>query len=595
MVKRRWLSLLLVLALLLSAVPAVGAAAKEPVMHGSITLQCGQTEARSMLAMVNAFRKSDEAWAWNQTSTEKIYYPDLPELTYDYTLEKIAMQRAAEIALRFAHERPNGQRCFSLKIDGVQSYAENIAAGYPTAAAAFEGWKETDELYEGQGHRRNMLDSERLHIGIGHVVMNGVHFWVQELGFYNSNAAVTLAEDGEKAFPMEVLPRTPHVQENGLQPAVSSLELTTGQEAPAPAVQMAFQNTAVASWKGTMELQPNWTAADSGIVTVEGGIVRALRSGQTLLKATIGGQTVSVPVQVGENAAYQVAGVNMTLGNALSMNFMVKKADIPDRAGFSMKITKHFADGRAPVTVTVPAESWTNYNRTYYAVPFDDISAKEMTDTITAVLLRDGVPAGKVYTDSVEGYAIRLLRGGSASAELKAVTVDMLNYGAAAQRKLHYNENCLANARLTAQEQALASDPVAVTDIRQKGPGYYGSNLNLGSNMALTLFFENIGEDARAVVSYTKHTGEHKTCEIPGRDFVKFNSRISGVRVDTLVVADAGQPVTVTVYGPDGSVIGTAVDSIESYTARAADLGELGDAIMKFSVSAKTYFESTRG
>jgi uncharacterized protein YkwD len=35
---------------------------------------------------------------------------------------------------------------------------ENIAAGYESAAAVFDGWREENESYEGQGHRRNMLE-----------------------------------------------------------------------------------------------------------------------------------------------------------------------------------------------------------------------------------------------------------------------------------------------------------------------------------------------------------------------------------------------------------------------------------------------------
>ena len=43
----------------------------------------------------------------------------------------------------------------------VASHAgENIAAAQTTAAEANLGWREDDEPYAGQGHRRNMLSSE---------------------------------------------------------------------------------------------------------------------------------------------------------------------------------------------------------------------------------------------------------------------------------------------------------------------------------------------------------------------------------------------------------------------------------------------------
>ena len=47
-----------------------------------VNVTYGQTEARSMLDMVNEFRTGDEAWAWNEDNSEKVYYTDLDELGY---------------------------------------------------------------------------------------------------------------------------------------------------------------------------------------------------------------------------------------------------------------------------------------------------------------------------------------------------------------------------------------------------------------------------------------------------------------------------------------------------------------------------------
>ena len=43
-----------------------------------------QTDARLMLQRINAFRTGDEAWAWDETNTEKVPYSGLEELVYDY-------------------------------------------------------------------------------------------------------------------------------------------------------------------------------------------------------------------------------------------------------------------------------------------------------------------------------------------------------------------------------------------------------------------------------------------------------------------------------------------------------------------------------
>ena len=99
-----------------------------------------QTEARSMLDSINAFRTGADAWYWNFDNTEKIQKSGLSNLVYDYELEKIAMQRAAEIALYWGHTRPDGSDNWSVYSEfgyPDEAKGENIAAGYSSAERAF--------------------------------------------------------------------------------------------------------------------------------------------------------------------------------------------------------------------------------------------------------------------------------------------------------------------------------------------------------------------------------------------------------------------------------------------------------------------------
>ena len=119
-----------------------------------------QTEVRSMLESINEFRTGSDAWYWDSNDTEKVYVTGLSALEYDYELEKVAMQRAAEIALNWSHTRPDGSSTWSAYSDfGYSSYGkgENIAAGQSSAEHAFTAWREDNKNYSGQGHRRNML------------------------------------------------------------------------------------------------------------------------------------------------------------------------------------------------------------------------------------------------------------------------------------------------------------------------------------------------------------------------------------------------------------------------------------------------------
>ena len=64
----------------------------------------------------------------------------------------------------------------------MMAMGENIAYGYPSAKAVTEGWKETNENYSGQGHRRNMLNPAFNAVGIAGYVHNGTIYWVQAFG-----------------------------------------------------------------------------------------------------------------------------------------------------------------------------------------------------------------------------------------------------------------------------------------------------------------------------------------------------------------------------------------------------------------------------
>ncbi len=103
-------------------------------------------------------------------------------MKYDYDLERVAMKRAAEIALSYDHERPMGDMSGTFMVQENIRYVhagENIAVAQTTASQANFGWREDDEPYGGQGHRRNMLSSKFNCVGIGHVYYNGVHYWVE--------------------------------------------------------------------------------------------------------------------------------------------------------------------------------------------------------------------------------------------------------------------------------------------------------------------------------------------------------------------------------------------------------------------------------
>lgn len=172
----------------------------------------GQTEARSMLGLINQFRtnqQEEKAGYWNEDNSEIIYLDGLGTLQYDYQLEQEAMCRAAELSIEFGHTSPSGDICWA---SAPHSSGENIACGFTNAEDVFKAWREDTEIYEGQGHRRNMLGENFTSVGIGHAVVDGVHYWVQEFGTEVYNGTMTEAIDGAAVVSLVVdLNRHPEI------------------------------------------------------------------------------------------------------------------------------------------------------------------------------------------------------------------------------------------------------------------------------------------------------------------------------------------------------------------------------------------------
>lgn len=132
----------------------------------------------------NKFRTSKKVWQWNKNNKKKTYFNTkksntLKPLKKSAKLEKIAKTRAKEISKKFSHTRPNGQSCFSLYPKNTY-LGENIAYNHGgDGKYVVEQWKESNQKYDNQGHRRAMLNSNFNSIGIACYEVNGVRYWVQ--------------------------------------------------------------------------------------------------------------------------------------------------------------------------------------------------------------------------------------------------------------------------------------------------------------------------------------------------------------------------------------------------------------------------------
>ncbi len=255
----------------------------------NISVEYGQTEARSILDMINEMRTNhSDAWYWNKDDTTKTTCNNLGELAYDYDLERLAMQRAAEIALSYDHTRPNGDLCFSIYTDEGITYnavGENIAAGYNSAEAVHMGWREDNDYYAGQGHRRNMLSSDYNCVGIGHVYYNGFHYWVEEFAYRSSvNTTKTTANDSKQTATVSVAKSNIKKLTVSFDEDLSTLRI---DETVTPDITAIIDVTNHWGGKGIVADLPTISVEDSSIATYSNGTISGIAEGTTKLTASL--------------------------------------------------------------------------------------------------------------------------------------------------------------------------------------------------------------------------------------------------------------------------------------------------------------------
>ena len=265
----------------------------------NISVKYGQTEARKIFNMINEMRTSStDAWYWNEDDTTKTTCNALSELAYDYDLERLAMKRAAEIALSYSHTRPNGGRSFSIySEEGITNWralGENIAAGYLSAEAVNMGWREDNENYIGQGHRRNMLSADFNCVGIGHVYYNGYHYWVEEFAYRTSvNITETAANDSEQPAALSV----DSSKITGFKATFdkTSYTLRAGESTAASITKSGI--TVSGQWPVEVDRivtdTPTISVANASIASYNNGKISGLAEGTTTLTASLYGLTAA--------------------------------------------------------------------------------------------------------------------------------------------------------------------------------------------------------------------------------------------------------------------------------------------------------------
>lgn len=291
-----------------------------------------QDMARPIVDMINEYRTSGDAWYWNPDNSTKTYCGYLPALKYDYDLEKVAMQRAAEIAVIYGHTRPDGSGCFAAYSELGYSYSwagENIAAGYRSNDGIHEAWMEEKEDYSGQGHRRNILSGNFQAVGIACVYSEGYYYWVEEFSgscvnqtetvistdpctasvkldsAYITFKGISIDDYYENVYSIyEDGPARSYFSERNWYKEYDWSEyigMEVGQTIDNPVNGILFRYTPFSTpWSANAVMAGNMTfdVADSRIAVAEGDKITARHCGVTELTVSFNGERITYPIVV---------------------------------------------------------------------------------------------------------------------------------------------------------------------------------------------------------------------------------------------------------------------------------------------------------
>lgn len=149
-----------------------------------------------------------------------------------------------------------------------------------------------------------------------------------------------------------------------------------------------------------------------------------------------------------------IMGSSLTIGSAVNMIFMVADEIMTETEDAVVKLTKPIYDENGQVIEEKVVEL-TEYEvrGEYRRYKIEDIEVKEM-GTKLKISVHVGDECYASYASSIEEYCYTMLAKDTASAELRTLLVDMLNYGAKAQLYYNYSAQHLVNENLTDEQRA---------------------------------------------------------------------------------------------------------------------------------------------
>lgn len=234
---------------------------------------------------------------WNgQTMLQALAAKGMSEAAYlnpqwDYDLERIAIQRSAEVVVQRAHQRPNGTGPFEVAYNGQTSMAEVLAWDYPTQniVQGISAWaSEKADLVNNTGgvtgHYLFLIDPDQLSYGFGNTNFTSSG----EGSPYASSNTASTNWSGSCAFRIPLLTSTAK-----LTYKVSPTSAVSGQTKAVTTT--GVWNTVDLAGEPlthTFDIRGTLTSANTAVATASGRNVFAAKPGTSALSVASGDQTV---------------------------------------------------------------------------------------------------------------------------------------------------------------------------------------------------------------------------------------------------------------------------------------------------------------
>ncbi len=295
---------------------SVMAQAQSNVLSVSYDVTVDNTKNEAMVSAENADRRNAD--------------PNLADFAHDSSLDKIATERAKDIALFYSHLRPDNTDGKLITVNGesngAQSYlAENIWSGGNDFQSVLSSWKNAGSV-EGANNRSNLLSSTYTHVGIGHVVYNDQDYWVQVFCDAASTAGGAAVAAGSETvtrsiskdnISSDVMVYNSVVKDPSADRNFDAITVGVGESVSLPKVSLGINTKDAIHDSGNnycpVDVEPTWKIEASNAASLSGDQIKGLLKGTANLSLSFSlknDYSFVIPVKV---VSSSIEGATMVL------------------------------------------------------------------------------------------------------------------------------------------------------------------------------------------------------------------------------------------------------------------------------------------